>query len=48
MKPLVDIIILGSKPIKGMKSKGPLSSVYINKNQTLLDNQIKNLYQMNC
>lgn len=43
MKPLVDIIILGSKPIKGMKSKGPLSDVGILKNQTLIENQIKNI-----
>lgn len=45
MKPLIDIVILGSKPIKGMKSKGPLSSVQMNKSQTILDNQIKNLHK---
>lgn len=43
MKPLTDIIILGSKPNKGMRSKGALSNISIAASQTVLDNQIKNL-----
>lgn len=45
MKPSLDVIILGSKPIKGMKSRGPLSNIHINKSQSILENQIKNLYK---
>lgn len=43
MKPLTDIIILGSKPNKGMKSQGALSNINIIGSQSILDNQIKNL-----
>lgn len=45
MKPLVDIIILGSKPIKGMKSKGPISAIEVSGHNSILDYQIKNLYK---
>jgi choline kinase len=43
MKKLVDIIILGAKPIKGMKSLGAFSNIKINKYQNILDSQVYNL-----
>lgn len=43
MKQSTDIIILGAKPIKGMKSLGVLSNIKINKNNNILDTQIYNL-----
>lgn len=43
MKPLVDIIVIGAKPIKGMKSLGALSNIKIDKKHSILDSQILNL-----
>lgn len=43
MKPLVDIIVIGAKPIKGMKSLGAFSNIKIDKKHSILDSQIYNL-----
>ena len=43
MKPLTNVIILGSKPIKGMKSLGVISNLHISKNKSILENQVYNL-----
>jgi len=43
MKPSVDIIILGAKPIKGMKSLGAFSNIKIDKKNSILSLQISNL-----
>jgi choline kinase len=43
MKPSVDVIILGAKPIKGMKSLGAFSNLKIDRKNTVLDSQISNL-----
>lgn len=43
MKPLTDIIIIGAKPVKGMKSLGAFSNIKINKQNNILDSQILNL-----
>lgn len=43
MKQLTDIIILGAKPIRGMKSLGAFSNIKIDKQNNILDTQIYNL-----
>lgn len=43
MKQSTDVIILGAKPIKGMKSLGAFSNIKIHKNNNILDTQIYNL-----
>ena len=43
MKKLTDVIIIGAKPIKGMKSLGAFSNIKINKHNNILDSQILNL-----
>ena len=43
MKKLTDVIILGAKPIKGMKSLGAFSNIEIAKQKTFLDLQYQNL-----
>lgn len=43
MKKLTDVIILGAKPIKGMKSLGAFSNIEIAKQKTCLDLQKQNL-----
>lgn len=43
MKPSVDIIIIGAKPIKGMKSLGAFSNIKIDKKRSILGTQIANL-----
>jgi len=43
MKKLTDVIIIGAKPIKGMKSLGAFSNIKINKQNNILDSQIFNL-----
>lgn len=43
MKPLTDIIIIGAKPIKGMKSLGAFSNIKIDKKHSILDCQLYNL-----
>lgn len=43
MKKLTDVIILGAKPIKGMKSLGAFSNIKIDKQHNILDTQIFNL-----
>lgn len=45
MKPLTDVIIVGAKPIKGMKSLGSLSNLQIDKSESILDNQVRNLHK---
>lgn len=43
MKQLTDVIILGAKPIKGMKSLGAFSNIEMAKQKTFLDLQKQNL-----
>lgn len=43
MKKLTDVVILGAKPIRGMKSLGAFSNIKIDKQNNILDTQILNL-----